>query len=204
MYCHPGWLIIAQSCTVSTGFIYKNRTLAKHVRLQTKYEIMKELLIMRHGKSDWSNPDLDDFDRPLKKRGRNDSLLMGNFIEEKQLLPDVVLCSTAVRAKETLAGLQKSRVGDARSLLYDSFYYEGTDAILEALSQLSDAIQRALIIGHNPTMESLLMKVFKIQQQEIKMPTAAIAFITNETDQWANMAWEKSTLEWIQRPKDLK
>lgn len=165
---------------------------------------MKQILLMRHGKSDWSNPELEDFDRPLKKRGRKDSAMMGKLLNEKKQLPGVVLCSTAARAKETLARLQKSITLDADILYYDTFYYEGIEAIINALGKLPDKVNRAMVIGHNPTMENLVMRVFNLEHKEIKMPTAAIAFISNNTSSWKTLQWKESKLDAILTPKDFK
>lgn len=165
---------------------------------------MKQILLMRHGKSDWSNPELEDFDRPLKKRGRKDSLLMGGLLKENELLPDIVLCSTALRARETLSKLQEVAPLKTEVLFYDTFYYEGTQAILDALKKLPKHVNRALVIGHNPTMESLIAGVFNMEAFEIKMSTAAIASVISDLEQWGALQWDKSKLEWIMKPKDYK
>ena len=62
---------------------------------------MKKLLIMRHAKSCWKDSDLSDHERPLKKRGKNDAKKMGKLLKSKKIIPDVIICSTAERAKET-------------------------------------------------------------------------------------------------------
>jgi phosphohistidine phosphatase len=116
----------------------------------------KTLLILRHAKSSWDHPDLNDHDRPLNKRGRRDAPRMGQLIRQQGLLPDLILSSTAQRAKETAeAVIQECGYRGAVNYL-PSFYAAGPRAILAALRELPDAIQCVMVVGHNPDLEELL------------------------------------------------
>lgn len=102
------------------------------------------LILMRHAKSDWGSPGLPDHDRPLNTRGAGDAPAMGNWLRAKGLFPDVVLCSTATRTRETLAGL--SVTAPVRFL--PALYHADPDTMLEVLQQAQG--NTLLMIGHNP------------------------------------------------------
>ncbi len=81
---------------------------------------MKRLLLLRHAKSSWHDPSLADFDRPLNQRGRAAARMMGDYLVRKGLLPDLVLCSAAQRARETLAFIQDRLDGDLPAMIEKS------------------------------------------------------------------------------------
>ena len=165
---------------------------------------MKQLLVMRHAKSDKSNPDLKDIERPLNKRGKEDRLLMRDELQKLDLLPEIMLCSNAIRGKETMEAFLELPGLERSGLYYDSFYREGAEAIMKAIQDLPAYFYRTMVIGHNPDMEMIVSKVLNVNEDYVKMPTAAVALIVCNNERWSEFDLEKSRLQWIITPKDVK
>lgn len=120
---------------------------------------MRELLLLRHGKSDWSVA-VDDFDRPLKPRGQLGAARIGGWLKRNRLLPDVVVSSPAVRARET-AKLCVDALGPKSERLDIHFdarlYHAESDDFEPILRALPNPAQRILLVGHNFGMEDFLL-----------------------------------------------
>ena len=163
---------------------------------------MKTLLLMRHAKSSWKDNDLPDFDRPLNKRGEKDAPRMGKLIKKEKLVPDIILSSPAVRAKETtLAVIDKVGYEDDVQYL-DSLYLGEPENYFKALLALSDDIDHVLVVGHNPGLETVLQILSgKVES----LPTGAIAYLQVPIRTWKALSTEiDAHLVKIWRPKDLK
>lgn len=161
---------------------------------------MKTLYILRHAKSDWSNGALPDFERPLNERGRNAAPLMGNLMKERTFNPQTIISSPAVRAVQT-AELVKSAAQFAAEINFDSRIYEADlPTLLEIVSKIDDANESALIVGHNPGFENLV----RILTNEIQtMPTAALAVVDLNIENWNQIFSATGTLREIIRPKEI-
>lgn len=117
---------------------------------------MKTILLLRHAKSSWKDPDLDDHDRPLNKRGKREAPRMGQLLKEEGLLPDFIVSSSAKRAWRTAecAALHSGYRGEIR---VTSELYEAPPArIRQVIQATPDAVSRLLLVGHNPGLEELL------------------------------------------------
>src|SRR5690349_17594098 len=111
---------------------------------------MKTLLLLRHAKSAWSDPRLDDHDRPLNGRGERAAKAMADRIARKAPRPDLILCSTAMRTRQTLAPLLKRLDGPAPPIsLENGLYLASDDALLVRLQAVADDVPTVLLIGHN-------------------------------------------------------
>jgi len=163
---------------------------------------MKTLLLMRHAKSSWVNTALSDHDRPLKKRGERDCRQMGTFLREQGLIPDKIICSTAVRAKKTVEGLIETLpfaddIDYARDL-----YHADVDTMLEQLQLLPDDIEISMLVGHNPGMDDFLDLICDEQNH---MPTAAIAEIEFDISHWHDLTNRKrAELKNLWKPKEIQ
>jgi len=132
---------------------------------------MRTLLIPRHAKSSWDDPNQDDYDRPLNKRGRKEAKSVGKFMRARKLLPELVLTSTAERARETVELWQrKSHYGGPVEAVRD-FYLAPPDRYLEALAALGTRCSSVMLVGHNPGLEELVLRLTGVAQQ---LPTAAL------------------------------
>jgi phosphohistidine phosphatase len=145
---------------------------------------MKTVLILRHAKSSWKHTGLSDHDRPLKKRGKQAAPRMGQLIYEEDLVPDVILSSTARRARDT-ADLVAEASGYAGEVTYlEDFYHAWPSDYIDALRNLSDDVDSAMIVGHNPGMEMLLEQ---LTGEAERFPTAALAVVHLPVHYWSQL-----------------
>ena len=175
---------------------------------------MRRLLLLRHAKSSWDNGDLDDISRPLAPRGRRAAPLIGRHISAKGIVPDLVLCSTAERARQTLelvaAEWERGEVGRAKVEMHSSLYLASLRELLAAVKRLSDDIASVMIIGHNPGMAAFAGRLAAdgdskaMKTLASKYPTAALAVIDVDAGSWKDMALGEGRLKAFVRPKDLK
>ena len=163
---------------------------------------MKTLLILRHAKSSWKHPDLDDIDRPLNKRGRQDAPRIGALLRELGLLPDLILSSPARRAHDT-AQIVADHCGYGRDEIRfkSQLYLADTPAYIDVLSQLPPDAQTVLVVGHNPDLEILLED---LTGEHHPMPTAALAQIELPISSWAEFDPEcEGKLVHLWQPRQL-
>ncbi|MGE0768191.1 MAG: histidine phosphatase family protein [Hyphomicrobiaceae bacterium] len=155
---------------------------------------MRTLSLLRHAKSSWENERLADFERPLAPRGEKAAALMGQHMREIGLSPDLVVCSSAVRTRETAALALAAAGLSGRSIIYDDEIYEATaHTLLARLSRLDRDIRHALIIGHNPGLQRLVLALagggLAGGAAEIaeKLPTGALVVLDLDLDDWASL-----------------
>ena len=161
---------------------------------------MRKLLIMRHAKSSWDNPDISDFDRPLNPRGLQTAPFMGNQIYKNGLIPDLIVSSPAKRAKQTAILVRESAGVETKIDYEDKIYEASPTALLYVTADLSDKYESVLLVGHNPGMEGFI----RILTGEIhQMPTGAIAQISLNIEKWGDISINCGQLEFLMRPKDL-
>ena len=142
---------------------------------------MKTLLLMRHAKASWKDPQLSDQERPLNKRGLKDALFMGKVLFEKELLPQKIMASSALRARQTVSELTKGSGYTGEIEFTESLYLAEPDVYFTVLQQLPDSIERVMLIGHNPGIEMLLKKLTgRIES----MGTGSIASIYLPNHKW--------------------
>ena len=172
---------------------------------------MKSLIFLRHAKSSWSSPELSDHDRPLNGRGRAAAATMGRYVAEHDLLPDLILCSTARRARETLerAATQWTHIPAAHieRALYD---FSGGRGYLDLIRQTDDRIGSLMVIGHNPTIEILVSDLIGeaapglAEKLAYKYPTAALAVLEFDTETWTAIAPGGGKLTTVALPRELE
>jgi phosphohistidine phosphatase len=159
---------------------------------------MKTLLLMRHAKSSWDNDRLPDHERPLNERGRRDAPVMGSRLAGSLYVPDRILCSTAIRARQTaelvVDALQFGQPLDVR----EGIYHATPAGILSAIAEAGRA-KTLLVIGHNPGMGEL---VGRLTDFEDSMPTAAIALIELPISDWSEATSATGRLIDFWTPKD--
>ena len=161
----------------------------------------KTLLIMRHAKSSWSHIGLSDHDRPLNKRGLRDTPRMAKWIAQQDLVPEMVLSSTANRAQSTANVFVENCPGiDCEVQTTREFYHAPARIYLETAAEFPDAIRIAMVVGHNPGMEDL---VEVLAGEYERMPTAAIAWFEFQIDSWKRVARDTATLKDVWRPKEI-
>ena len=162
---------------------------------------MKTLLVLRHAKSSWNDPALDDHERPLNKRGRRDAPRMGALVREYGLIPDVVISSDAVRARLTAEAVAEAARYAGEILLDPHLYLAGPADILSLLPTVQENAKTVMIVGHNPGLETLVEQLTGERQD---LPTAALAQIDLPIDQWRDLTRStRGTLVGLWRPEPL-
>src|SRR4030081_2502362 len=112
--------------------------------------VMRRILLLRHAKSAWSDPGASDHDRPLNRRGQDAARRIGTYLDRHRLIPEYVLCSTAIRARETW-DLVAAEIPTAPPPHYDERLYNAAAGnILDVLRAASAGLKAPLLVGHNP------------------------------------------------------
>ena len=162
---------------------------------------MKTLIILRHAKSDWSDSSLNDFDRPLNKRGKKDAPIMGNYLSENNAIPDIIISSPAMRAKLTVSNICET-IGYDNEIIWNNDFYPGdVETILDYIPEIPDKYNSAMIVGHNPVMEEL---VCLLSKEDITFPTCATAVFDIDISSWKGFCDKKTRLRLFTVPKEIK
>ncbi len=145
---------------------------------------MKTLLILRHAKSSWKEARLTDHDRPLNKRGHRDAPKMGRLLRDKELVPQLIISSTAKRTRKTVKLVSKACGYKGERLFREELYAAEPEAYIEAVKELDDKYQRVMVVGHNPGLEELLER---LTAEEHTLPTAALAEVSLPIQTWREL-----------------
>jgi phosphohistidine phosphatase len=164
---------------------------------------MRTLYVLRHAKSSWDDATLDDHDRPLTGRGRRAAALIGKHMAKEGIRPQIVLCSSATRARQTL-----ERLGDGVGTVEveSDLYLASGDELTARLRKVQPEIASVMVIGHNPGMQDLVVTLAThgadLDRVREKLPTAAIATIEIDGD-WSDLGERDARLVALAYPKDL-
>src|SRR5262245_61015808 len=170
---------------------------------------MLTLSLMRHAKSSWDDASLQDFDRPLAKRGQSAAPRMGRFMAEHGLTPQLILCSPAVRTRQTLDLVLPHLSGGPTILYEDGFYLAAPAVLLKRLHKVEGQIRHVMIVGHDPGMQGLAVALAgdgdadMLQALAAKFPTAGLAVIGLKVRSWAKVGHGSGRLELFMTPKKL-
>jgi phosphohistidine phosphatase len=163
---------------------------------------MRSLLLLRHAKSSWKDPLLDDHERPLNRRGKRDAPRVGRLIAELSLLPDLVLCSSALRARDTAFAALRACDYDRETRILRTLYLADAERIAEHLRRLQAEPLRVMVIGHNPGLEQL---VEALSGRVVTLPTAGLVSLELELERLSQLELGKARarVAAVWRPKDL-
>lgn len=170
---------------------------------------MKRLYLLRHAKSSWDDPYLDDRDRPLAPRGRRAAKAMGRHLAALGVRPDLVLCSSARRARETFERVQRQLGGDPVVVTEDAFYTASADELIRRIRSLPDEVEALMLVGHEPAMSRLAGELTAPdgsragRRMRRKYPTGACAEIRFEGGAWAEITPGNGELRHFLVPRDL-
>ena len=161
---------------------------------------MLSLYIMRHAKSSWAIPGARDFDRELNERGLHDLVKISHVIERENINPDKILCSSAVRTRQTLDAITDAFKNEPEIVFTERLYSSGLAEYIEMINATGDA-KSLMIIGHNPMCGSLATSLpgtgesAEIEKIAYKYPTAAISIIEFDLDNWSQVTKSSGTLK---------
>ncbi|MBN1142587.1 MAG: histidine phosphatase family protein [Deltaproteobacteria bacterium] len=144
---------------------------------------MKRLALMRHAKSSWKDPALEDFDRPLNKRGRENAPLMGRRLARFGFQPQLILASPALRARQTAELVAAELSGSRREVVYEPrLYQQQPTTLLEVIKDIDEGIQDVLLIGHNPELTELVN--FLSTRKFDQLATGGVACLIFQIESW--------------------
>ena len=170
---------------------------------------MLTLSLLRHAKSSWDDAGLEDFDRPLAKRGESAAPRMGAFMAEHGLAPQLILCSPAVRTRQTLDLVLRHLSGHPTVVYQDDFYLAAPSVMLTRLRKVGGKTSHVMVVGHNPGMQGLAVALAGegetrvLQALAAKFPTAGLAVIRFKARSWAKVGHGTGRLESFTTPKML-
>jgi phosphohistidine phosphatase len=162
---------------------------------------MRTLYLLRHAKSSWKDVTLPDFDRPLKDRGRKAAKRIGKYLTREKLSDPLVLCSPAMRTRETAEIVLKHANLRVEVRYVEQIYEASLRDLVQVVSEIPDDKQVAIIIGHNPGFEELLAY---LTGEGRRMPTAALAKIKFDVESWKDIREDQGALEWFVTPTELE
>ncbi|MEN6542501.1 histidine phosphatase family protein [Parvibaculum sp.] len=170
---------------------------------------MKRLCLMRHAKSDWSDPAKDDFERALNPRGIKAARFMAKYISSSEYKPDAVLCSTARRARETFEPLHALLPADVPVVFRDELYHAMPDVMLDEIHQAPADAKTLLVVAHNPGLVLLAMGLAEDPDEEVALrvangvPTGGFIVFEFDIDDWKGVKEGKGRTVFFGRPRDL-
>lgn len=170
---------------------------------------MKTLILMRHAKSAWDSPNLADIDRPVAPRGAAATAKMVPWLKKQKLGPQLILCSTARRARDTLEIIRPALPKTVKTRLMREIYMALPRELLTCLAKAPDTLDEVMMVGHNPGMHDfaswLIGSGEKVAVADLrkKFPTAAVAVITFDTAKWSSVDRDSGTLTAFVTPKSL-
>lgn len=169
----------------------------------------RRILLLRHAKSAWDEAGRADFDRPLAPRGRRAAAVIGVYLRDEGLVPDLVLCSAARRARETweIAGAALARAPDVE--IDAELYMASPERLLKRLRRLPDAVRTVLFVGHEGGVDALARRLAGkggaglARLRSEKFPTAALAVVSVDAEHWADIRDGTGILDRFTSPKEL-
>jgi phosphohistidine phosphatase len=165
---------------------------------------MKTLYIVRHAKSSWSDVDLADIDRPLKERGVNDAIKIGERLRERNINPDIIFSSNAIRALHTAMIIARYLDFPFQRLMTRKEIYASTkESLFHFLSAIDNQNEKVMIVGHDPTLTNFLNHFLPNQQLD-KIPTSSVVELQILAENWIEL--KKSTTKTISQilPKTMQ
>lgn len=163
---------------------------------------MKQLLIIRHAKSDWSNPLLTDFERTLNDRGNRDAPLMAKRLKEKNIAIDTFVSSTANRALATAIYFAKAYDKKEKDILQlDELYHASVNIFYTTIESLQNKSNSVALFSHNPGITDFVNSLTKTRIDN--MPTCSIFAIKVDIESWASFSKAKKDFWFFDYPKSI-
>jgi phosphohistidine phosphatase len=163
---------------------------------------MKTLLLLRHAKSSWKDSDLDDHERPLNQRGKKDAPRMGKLLKDEDLLPDLIVASSAKRCRKTADHVIHASGYRGETRITGELYESDAAKLRATVAALDDSRSRVLLIAHNPGMEAFLEALLGVYTP---LTTAALAKVELPIDHWSDISGDtRGQLLQLWQPRELE
>jgi len=161
---------------------------------------MKTLYLVRHAKSSWKYPGLDDFERPLNKRGRKSAPLMGKILKKLKVTPDLIISSPANRAATTARIIASKVKYPLEKIRYSETIYEfSSNALLHYINQFDDSVNKTMVVGHNPALTDLAN--YFGGEPISNIPTCGVFCVELDISSWTNIFEHCGKLIFFEFPK---
>ena len=169
---------------------------------------MKRLYLLRHAKSSWDDPELADRDRPLAPRGRRAVALVAAHLRRERVSPELVLCSSALRTRQTLASILPALEGDVEVRVENVLYAAGVDDLLARLRSVPESVDSVMLIGHNPGLQELALTLAAddstLERVRERFPTGALATLVFREATWSALGAGDAVLAGYVVPRELE
>ncbi len=161
---------------------------------------MKTLYLVRHAKSSWKYPNLDDFERPLNKRGRKNAPFMGSILKKLKVAPDLVISSPANRAATTARIIADTIDYPLEKIHYNETIYASSEYdLVQVIQQLDDTVNQAMLVSHNPALTDLANTIADTAISNI--PTCGVFGVNLNISSWAKIGEQCGKLKFFEFPK---
>lgn len=160
----------------------------------------KQLILIRHAKSDWGNVDLTDFNRPLNKRGLQNAPEMADRLVKQQIVPDLIVSSPAVRALTTAKYFAEAWHIEHSAIQEEGAIYEANvRSLLAVINHLNNDFQKVALFGHNPGLTDL---VSYLDGHMNNMPTCGVVVLSFPFDNWNEISADTGKILLFDYPKN--
>ena len=170
---------------------------------------MKKVILLRHAKSSWEDPQLDDHDRPLNGRGKAAAPVIAEWLTERSHKPDLVLCSSSTRTKQTVSGMRRVMSDLPEPEVERELYHASPAALRERLSNLPEDCDTVLLVGHQPGLGALTRKLAngaetrRCKRAYEHFPTGAAAVLEVDVDDWSEVEFSSARFVDFAKPREL-
>ena len=170
---------------------------------------MKKVILLRHAKSSWSDPRVDDHDRPLNKRGKASAPVIAQWLAHRRHLPDTVLCSSAKRTRQTVKRMKTILPDLPDPKIEETLYHAPPDDMRNRLNSLPKDCDTVMVVGHQPGLGALARK---LAEENVRrrcarafehFPTGAAAVLEFDIDEWAELDYHKAKFVDFAVPREL-
>jgi len=161
---------------------------------------MKIITILRHAKSSWSSSDLNDHDRGLNHRGLRDREIMASVMEKNAIIPEIILCSTAARARKTVSAVAKDEWIAPQNIYFKEKLYLATEsALCTEIATVDDSFQHVMVCGHNPGLTEFVNEHTDLSI--MNLPTCGLVTAQYEIESWSGIFSAVGTMKYHLWPK---
>lgn len=170
---------------------------------------MKKVILVRHGKSSWAEPELEDHERPLNKRGRRAAPVVAQWLAHRKHLPDRVVCSSSRRTRQTVSRMSAAIPDLPEPVIEETLYHATPDAMLECLRRMPKDCDTVMLVGHQPGLSAFARKLTngsvrpRCAQAFEHFPTAAAAVLELDIDDWSELDYHMASFVDFARPREL-
>lgn len=170
---------------------------------------MKKVILLRHAKSSWDDPGVEDHDRPLNKRGRVSAPLISRWLSQRRHLPEMVLCSSSARTRETVSRMRDAMPDLPQPVVERELYHASPCVMRDRLAKLPRDCDTVMLVGHNPGLGSLVRKMSdgkenrRCRRAYEHFPTGAAAVLELDVDDWSKVDFNQARFVDFAVPREL-